>query len=76
MRSPEQLHEKYQNEPMFHQEPKKPSEGISREHREILEKNKIKLTMMEDFNLIDAFRIFDVEGVGSVTAKQIQDGLN
>ena len=42
----------------------------------MLEKAKIKLTMMEDFNLIDAFRIFDIEGQGSVTAKQLQDGLN
>ena len=66
--SPESIHEKYQNEPLFQQE-QRPSEGISREHRELLEKSKIKLTMMEDFNLIDAFRIFDVEGQGSVTAK-------
>ena len=42
----------------------------------MLEKAKIKLTMMGDFNLIDAFRIFDVEDQGSVTAKQLQDGLN
>jgi Ca2+-binding EF-hand superfamily protein len=31
---------------------------------------------MEDFNLIDAFRIFDIDGQGSITSKQIQDGLN
>jgi hypothetical protein len=31
---------------------------------------------MDDFNLIDAFRIFDVDGEGSITSKQIQDGLN
>ena len=30
---------------------------------------------MEDFNLIDAFRLFDTDGIGSISARQIQDGL-
>lgn len=31
---------------------------------------------MSDFNLIDAFRIFDTDARGSVTSAQIQEGLS
>lgn len=32
--------------------------------------------MKEDFNLIDAFRVFDSEGKGWITGQQIVEGLN
>lgn len=44
------------------------SQGISMDQRERLETRKIALAHMPDFNLIDAFRIFDVESRGSVTS--------
>ena len=50
--------------------------AISNEDREFLEKAKIQLTMCEDFNLIDAFRIFDTTGRGWISAQQILEGLH
>ena len=50
--------------------------AISKEHREVLERAKINLAMKEDFNLIDAFRVFDSEGKGWITAQQIVEGLH
>lgn len=41
-----------------------------------LEKSKQVLVDHPDFNLFDAFRIFDVDGVGSVTAKEFFYGLS
>ena len=46
------------------------------EQREQLESRKIGLAQMSDFNLIDAFRIFDIDSRGSVTSVQIQNGLS
>lgn len=56
--------------------PQEETSAISRENREILERAKIQLTMRPDFNLIDAFRIFDIAGRGWITAQQILDGLH
>ena len=33
------------------------------------------LSLRTDFNLIDAFRIFDTDGKGWVTASEIKEGL-
>jgi hypothetical protein len=52
------------------------STAISKEHREVLERAKIALAMREDFNLIDAFRVFDSEGKGWITGQQIVEGLH
>lgn len=40
-----------------------------------LERLKIDLTLRTDFNLIDAFRIFDEEGKGWITPQEVKDGL-
>ena len=34
------------------------------------------LAVRSDFNLFDAFRVFDKKGVGAVNAGQIEHGLN
>ena len=52
------------------------STAISKEHREVLERAKIALAMRADFNLIDAFRVFDSEGKGWITGQQIVEGLH
>ena len=49
--------------------------AISQVQRELLENNKIRLTKRPDFNLIDAFRIFDVDGNGQITSEEIYDGI-
>jgi len=41
-----------------------------------LERAKEILIQHQDFNLFDAFRIFDVDGVGSITAKEFFYGLS
>lgn len=41
-----------------------------------LEKAKIDLTLRTDFNLIDAFRIFDQQGKGWVTSAEIKESLS
>jgi len=41
-----------------------------------LERAKIHLAQMTDFNLHDAFGIFDISRLGSVSAADIQNGLN
>jgi len=40
-----------------------------------LEKAKVDLTLRTDFNLIDAFRIFDQSGKGWISGQEIRDGL-
>lgn len=40
-----------------------------------LEKSKIDLTLRTDFNLIDAFRIFDCEGKGWISVGELKEGL-
>jgi hypothetical protein len=40
-----------------------------------LERVKVDLSLRTDFNLIDAFRVFDVDGKGWITAGEIKDGL-
>lgn len=40
-----------------------------------LERIKIDLTLRTDFNLIDAFRVFDLDGKGWVTIAEVKDGL-
>ena len=40
-----------------------------------LERVKIDLSLRTDFNLIDAFRVFDVDGKGWITAGEIKEGL-
>ena len=52
-------------------ESSQPRGGITREQRETLEKNKCLLGDRADFNLIDAFRIFDDNATGSVSSKQV-----
>lgn len=41
-----------------------------------LEKAKIDLCLRTDFNLIDAFRLFDTEGKGWITPAEIKEGLH
>ena len=41
--------------------------AISYANREVLERAKIELATRPDFNLIDAFRVFDTNGSGSIT---------
>jgi hypothetical protein len=36
---------------------------------------KIDLSLRADFNLIDAFRVFDQQGKGWITSEEIQTGL-
>jgi Ca2+-binding EF-hand superfamily protein len=40
-----------------------------------LERVKVDISLRTDFNLIDAFRIFDVDGKGWITASEIKEGL-
>lgn len=40
-----------------------------------LERAKIDLSLRTDFNLIDAFRIFDQDGKGWITASELKEGL-
>lgn len=42
--------------------------AISSQNRDILERGKIGLAQRQDFNLIDAFRIFDTHGDGQITS--------
>lgn len=42
----------------------------------MLERAKIDLSLRIDFNLIDAFRIFDVEGKGWLSVGEIKEALN
>jgi Ca2+-binding EF-hand superfamily protein len=41
-----------------------------------LERVKIDLSLRTDFNLIDAFRIFDAEGKGWININEIKEGLS
>lgn len=41
-----------------------------------LESSKISLAKKQDFNLIDAFNIFDSARVGEISAYDIREGLN
>lgn len=36
---------------------------------QILERDKIRLAVCDDFNLIDAFGMLDLDGVGSITSE-------
>lgn len=49
--------------------------GISQTQREMLETQKIQLTRRQDFNLVDAFTLFDVDGNGKIDATEVYDGL-
>jgi Ca2+-binding EF-hand superfamily protein len=40
-----------------------------------LERIKIDLSLRTDFNLIDAFRLFDNEGKGWVNSSEVKEGL-
>lgn len=40
-----------------------------------LERVKIDLSLRTDFNLIDAFRIFDESGKGWITPSEVKEGL-
>ena len=40
-----------------------------------LEKAKIELVIRPDFNLTDAFRIFDINKKGSINIAEVKDGL-
>lgn len=40
-----------------------------------MEGTKIRLTKRPDFNLIDAFSIFDVDGSGKISPEEIYDGV-
>lgn len=40
-----------------------------------LERVKVDLSLRTDFNLIDAFRVFDADGKGWITASEIKEGL-
>lgn len=41
----------------------------------LIEQAKINLAMHTDFNLFDAFKIFDVMGRGSITLAELYNGL-
>jgi len=41
-----------------------------------LESNKIELALKADFNLKDAFRLFDLKGIGSFTAQDLVQALD
>ena len=47
---------------------------LIREERQV-EQAKGEAASMSDFNMFDAFRIFDVDGVGSITANDLKHGL-
>lgn len=40
-----------------------------------MEKAKVDLSLRTDFNLIDAFRVFDSEGRGWISASELKEGL-
>ena len=40
-----------------------------------IESAKIDLALKSDFNLGDAFRLFDMRGIGSITSQELVDGL-
>lgn len=40
-----------------------------------VEASKIELALKHDFNLMDAFKFFDVKAVNSVSGQDIEDGL-
>lgn len=40
-----------------------------------VEASKIELALKHDFNLMDAFKFFDVKSVNSVSGPDIEDGL-
>ena len=40
-----------------------------------IESAKIDLALKQDFNLFDAFRIFDTKNTGSITSQDLVDGL-
>lgn len=41
-----------------------------------LENQKINLSIKPDFNLIDLFRMFDIEGKGYITFEEFRSGLS
>lgn len=41
----------------------------------MLEKAKVDLTLRTDFNLIDAFRVFDTQGKGWISATELKEAL-
>ena len=47
---------------------------LIREERHV-EQAKGEAASMTDFNMYDAFRIFDIDGIGSVSANDIKHGL-
>lgn len=40
-----------------------------------IEKSKVQLSLKTDFNLIDAFRLFDPCGTGIASLEDLQNGL-
>ena len=40
-----------------------------------LERQKVEITLREDYNLIDAFGILDIQGKGYVTAVELRERL-
>ena len=48
---------------------------LTKQDRDKLEISKNDLSQTFDFNLIDAFRIFDTEGKGWISPQQIREGL-
>jgi Ca2+-binding EF-hand superfamily protein len=40
-----------------------------------IESAKIDLALKSDFNLVDAFRLFDMRGFGAITSQDLVDGL-
>ena len=49
--------------------------AISKSQRSALEQAKLNLAANGEFNLIDAFRVFDDEGSGQISTQQIVYGL-
>ena len=41
-----------------------------------VEQNKIELALKSDFNIVDAFKMFDVRGSGSINPDDLKIGLN
>jgi len=41
-----------------------------------LESIKIDLALRRDFNLLDTFKFFDLEGLGSIGKRELKNGLN
>ena len=40
-----------------------------------IETNKIELALKSDFNLVDAFKFFDSNGVGKISLQNLKDGI-